>query len=130
MQTFVKSLNKLYRTEPALYNFNFSPEGFEWLSADDADHSIFAYIRKGHKAEDTLIVILNMTPVYRENYRMGLPFKAKWKEIFNSDDKVFFGSGKLNAEVFKVEKVEANRREYSIQINIAPLGAMVLKTTK
>jgi len=127
MQTFVKSLNKLYRTEPALYEFSFSPEGFEWLSADDADHSIFAYIRKGHKAADTLIVILNMTPVYRENYRMGLPFKASWKEIFNSDSKEFFGSGKLNPQSFVPEQIGANGREYSIQINIAPLGAMVLK---
>lgn len=128
MQTFVKSLNKLYRSEPALYNFSFSGEGFEWLSADDADHSIYAYIRKGHKAKDTLIVILNMTPVYRENYRIGLPFKANWKEIFNSDAKEFFGSGKLNTEVFKPEHVPGNHREYSISINIAPLGAMILKS--
>ncbi|MET1055450.1 MAG: 1,4-alpha-glucan branching protein GlgB [Pedobacter sp.] len=127
MQNYVKSLNKFYRSQPALYNFNFSAEGFEWLSADDADHSIFAYIRKGHKAEDTLIVILNMTPVYRENYRMGLPFKADWKEIFNSDDKEFFGSGKRNAGNFKPERIAANHREYSILINIAPLGAMILK---
>jgi 1,4-alpha-glucan branching enzyme len=127
MQTYVKSLNKLYRSEPALYEFSFSPEGFEWLSADDADHSIFAYIRKGHKASDTLIVILNMTPVYRENYRMGLPFRADWKEIFNSDRTEFFGSGKLNLETFVPENIPANGRECSIQINIAPLGAMVLK---
>ena len=127
MQTFVKALNKLYRTEPALYNFSFSAEGFEWLSADDADHSIYAYIRKGHKAKDTLIVILNMTPVYRENYRLGLPFKAKWKEIFNSDAAEFFGSGKLNPNSFNVEEVGANGRTHSVLINIAPLGAMILK---
>jgi 1,4-alpha-glucan branching enzyme len=128
MQTYVKSLNKLYRTEPALYNFSFSGEGFEWLSADDTNHSIYAYIRKGHKAKDTLIVILNMTPVYRENYRIGLPFKAKWKEIFNSDAEEFFGSGKLNTAVFKPDNISANNREYSIGINIAPLGAMILKS--
>ena len=128
MQNYVKSLNKLYRTEPALYNFSFSGEGFEWLSADDTNHSIYAYIRKGHKAKDTLIVILNMTPVYRENYRIGLPFKAKWKEIFNSDAEEFFGSGKLNTAVFKPESISANNREYSIGINIAPLGAMILKS--
>jgi len=127
MQTFVKSLNKLYRSEPALYEFSFSAEGFEWLSADDADHSIYVYIRKGHQASDTLIIILNMTPVYRENYRIGLPIKNNWKEIFNSDDAEFFGSGKLNRQVLKPEKIAANNREYSISINIAPLGAMVLK---
>ena len=129
MQTFVKSLNKLYRSEPALYEFNFSGEGFEWLSADDASHSIYVYIRKGHKAKDTLIVILNMTPVYRENYRIGLPFKASWKEIFNSDAGEFFGSGKVNDEAFKTEEIAANHREFSITVDIAPLGAMILKSS-
>jgi len=128
MQTYVRALNKLYRSEPALYKFSFSAEGFEWLSADDTDHSIYAYIRKGHQAGDTLIVILNMTPVYRENYRMGLPFEARWKEIFNSDDAAFFGSGKLNSQAFLPEEIEANGRTHSIAINIAPLGAMVLKS--
>ncbi|MBB6269601.1 1,4-alpha-glucan branching enzyme [Pedobacter cryoconitis] len=130
MQTYVKALNKLYRTEPGLYDFNFSAEGFEWISADDSNHSIYVYTRKGHKAKDTLIVILNMTPVYRQDYRIGLPFKASWKEIFNSDETDFFGSGKLNTSVFEPETVKANGRDYSILINIAPLGAMVLKTVE
>ena len=69
-----------------------------------------------------------MTPVYRQNYRIGLPFKASWKEIFNSDDVEFFGSGKLNKQVSLPEAVKADGRDYSILINIAPLGAMVLKT--
>ncbi|QNK62976.1 1,4-alpha-glucan branching protein GlgB [Pedobacter sp. PAMC26386] len=128
MQTYVKALNKLYRAEAGLYDFNFSAEGFEWISADDKDHSIFVYTRKGHKAKDTLIIILNMTPVYRQNYKIGLPFKASWKEIFNSDATEFFGSGKLNATVFLPEAIKANGRDYSIAINIAPLGAMVLKS--
>jgi len=128
MQTYVKALNKLYRSEPALYDFSFSGEGFEWISADDRDHSIYVYTRKGHLAKDTLIIILNMTPVYRQNYRIGLPFKASWKEIFNSDDAEFFGSGKQNQGIFKPEAINADGREYSITINIAPLGAMVLKT--
>ncbi|MET4140896.1 1,4-alpha-glucan branching protein GlgB [Pedobacter sp. UYP1] len=128
MQTYVKALNKLYRTEPGLYDFNFSSEGFEWISADDSDHSIYVYTRKGHKAKDTLIVILNMTPVYRQNYKIGLPFKASWKEIFNSDATEYFGSGKLNTAAFVPEAFSANGRDYSISINIAPLGAMILKT--
>ena len=128
MQTYVKALNHLYRDEHGLHDFNFSGEGFEWISADDADHSIYIYTRKGHKAKDTLIVILNMTPVYRENYRIGLPFKAKWKEIFNSDAEEFFGSGKLNTGTFEPEQVEANNREYSIEVNIPPLGAIILKS--
>lgn len=128
MQTYVKALNKLYRTEPGLHDFNFSAEGFEWISADDSNHSIYVYTRKGHQAKDTLIVILNMTPVYRQNYKIGLPFKASWKEIFNSDATEYFGSGKLNTTAFVPEAASVNGREYSISINIAPLGAMILKT--
>ena len=130
MQTFVKALNHLYRSEPGLHDFNFSHEGFEWISADDVNHSIYIYTRKGHTAEDTLIVILNMTPVYRENYRIGLPFKANWKEIFSSDAEEFFGSGKLNKNVFKPQQIPGNHREYSIEVNIPPLGAIILKQSK
>ncbi|SDM68887.1 1,4-alpha-glucan branching protein GlgB [Pedobacter antarcticus] len=127
MQRYVKALNHLYRAEPALYHFGFSHEGFEWLSADDADHSVYVYTRKGAAAEDTLIIILNMTPVYRENYRVGLPFEAEWEEIFNSDEEIYFGSGKLNKQTFKPESFQYGERAFSIQLNIAPLAAMVLK---
>ena len=129
LQTTVKALNKLYRTEPALYADNYSYESFEWINADDTQHSIYIYIRRGLKAKDTLIVVLNLTPVYRENYRIGLPFKAKWKEIFNTDASVFFGSGKVNDQAYLTEQVACHHREYSISMNIPPLAAVVLKTS-
>lgn len=127
MQRFVKALNHLYRSEPALYHFGFSAEGFEWISADDSDHSLYVYTRKGPDAADTLIIILNMTPVYRENYRIGLPFKADWEEIFNSDEECFFGSGKLNQQTLLTQQQQYGARAYSMQLNIAPLAAMILK---
>ncbi len=130
MQHTVRAINKLYTSEPALYEYSFSSEGFEWIEADDARHSIYIYIRKGKKAKDTLIVILNLTPVYRENYRVGLPFKAKWKEIFNTDAKEFFGSGKLNSKTILPEKISWHHREYSILLNIPPLAVTILKQDK
>ncbi len=130
MQKTVRAINKLYTSEPALYEHSFSYEGFEWISADDGRHSIYVYIRKGKKAKDTLIVILNLTPVYRENYRIGIPFKARWKEIFNTDAKEFFGSGKLNNKLIAPEKVGCHEREYSIVLNIPPLGVTILKQEK
>ncbi|MNL19523.1 1,4-alpha-glucan branching enzyme GlgB [compost metagenome] len=130
MQKTVRAINKLYTSEPALYEHSFSPEGFEWINADDARHSIYIYIRKGKKAKDTLIVILNLTPVYRENYRIGLPFKAKWKEIFNTDAKEFFGSGKHNNKLILPEKVACHNRDYSIVLNVPPLAATILKQGK
>ncbi|MEJ5960644.1 1,4-alpha-glucan branching protein GlgB [Pedobacter immunditicola] len=127
MQETVKALNHLYRTEPALYANNYSHDSFEWINADDEQHSIYIYQRKGLKAKDTLIVILNLTPVYRANYRVGLPFKAKWKEIFNTDEPEFFGSGKVNDHVHLPEQIACHYREYSINMAIPPLGAVVLK---
>jgi 1,4-alpha-glucan branching enzyme len=130
MQKTVRAINQLYRSEPALYEYSFSAEGFEWITADDADQSIYIYIRKGKKAKDTLIVILNLTPVYRQDYRLGLPIKSNWKEIFNTDAEEFFGSGQLNASVLQPEEVECHGRQYSTVLNVAPLAAIVLKQSK
>ena len=127
MQDLVKALNHLYRNEPALYADNYAAHSFEWINADDEQHSIYIYIRKGLKAKDTLIVVLNLTPVYRENYRIGLPFKAQWKEIFNTDATEFFGSGKTNDEPYLPEHQGCNHREYSINMAVPPLSAVVLK---
>lgn len=127
MQKTVRAINKLYTSEPALYEYSFSYEGFEWINADDANNSIYIYLRKGRKAKDTLIVILNLTPVYRENYLVGLPFKAKWKEIFNTDAIEFFGSGKLNENLLLPQKTACHGREYAIELNVPPLAAIVLK---
>ncbi|MES2455233.1 MAG: 1,4-alpha-glucan branching protein GlgB [Bacteroidota bacterium] len=130
MQKTVRAINKLYKSEPALYEYSFSGEGFEWINADDGENSIYIYIRKGIKAKDTLVVILNLTPVYRENYRVGLPFKAKWKEIFNTDADEFYGSGKLNQGTLQPDAEECHGREYSLVLNVPPLAALILKQTK
>lgn len=127
MQQLVKALNQLYRKEPALYQYNFSYDGFEWINADDTDQSVFTYCRKGSKAKDTLLIALNLTPVYRENFRVGVPAKGKWKEIFNTDDVWFYGSGKLNSKPVATENITSNHRKQSITINLPPLGVTILK---
>ena len=129
MQQFVKALNKLYKAEPALYHFNFSYEGFEWIEADDANNSIFIYQRKGEKAKDTLVIALNLTPVYLQNFRMGMPTKGKWKEIFNSDEKEFFGSGNVNAGILITENENMHHQKQSVVVNIPPLGIAIFKKT-
>lgn len=127
MQQLVKALNFLYRKEPALYHYGFSYEGFEWIEADDASNSIFIYARKGPKAKDTLVIILNLTPVYRENFRIGIPMKGKWKEIFNTDSIDFYGTGKLNNGFFQTENQSMHNSDQSIVINIPPLGVSIFK---
>lgn len=130
MQKTVRAINQLYTSEPALYVHSFSHEGFEWINADDAEHSVYSYIRKGAKASETLIVILNLTPVFRKTYRVGLPFKAKWKEIFNTDASEFFGSGKSNLGILLPEQEYCHGREYSMVLDLPPLSAIVLKQAR
>lgn len=130
MKELVKALNQLYKKEPALYHHNFSYDGFDWINADDIENSVYSYARKSDKAKDTLLVVINVTPVYRENYRIGLPSKGKWKEIFNTDAEEFFGSGKLNLGDLVSEAVEYNGQKQSILINVPPLGVSIFKKVK
>lgn len=127
MQALVRELNLLYRNEPALFNYNFSYEGFEWLSADEANESIYVYQRKGRQVEDTLVIAINLTPVYRESYRVGIPLKGQWIEIFNSDAEMFYGSGKVNIETFYPDIIAHQHQEQSVLINLPPLAVVVLK---
>ena len=117
----------MYKKEPALYHYNFSYDGFDWINADDTENSVYSYARKSDKAKDTLLVVINVTPVYRENYRLGTPNKGKWKEIFSSDAAEFFGSGKLNNEVLTSEMIAYNGQKQSILINVPPLGVTIFK---
>ena len=130
VQELIKGLNTLYKKEPALYEKQFTGEGFEWIDYNDAENSVFTYIRKGHKDADDLIIACNMTPVPKESYKLGLPRKGKLKEIFNSDLKKYFGSGGYKNKM-KTTKADAwHFRDHSIDITIPPLGMVVLKYEK
>lgn len=130
MQKLVKDLNWLYRKEPALYQHQFSYEGFEWIDADNADNSIFIYTRKGLKAKDTLVIVLNLTPVYREDFRIGMPMKGRWEEIFSTDADFYFGSGKLNEGILQTDTIPMHHRSQSLVINVPPLGVTIFKKAK
>ncbi|HSD07287.1 1,4-alpha-glucan branching protein GlgB [Flavobacterium sp.] len=127
IKLLITSLNKLYKTEPALYEKQFSPEGFEWINYSDHEHAVMSFIRKGNNAKDDLIVVLNFTQVVRENYRIGIPKKGKLIEIFNSDETEFGGSGLKNNKKLTTENIPYDGREYSIALTLPPLGMTVLK---
>jgi 1,4-alpha-glucan branching enzyme len=120
-------LNALYKSQPALYEKQFSVEGFEWINYSDNENSVLAYIRKGINEKENLIVVCNMTPVIHDNYRIGLPSKGMLTEIFNSDKVEYNGSGVSNAKPIKIEKESWNGREFSAEIVLAPLGICVFK---
>ena len=126
MFELVKSLNYLYRGEPALYEHSFSPAGFEWVEAGDSSNSVLAYIRKGVHDKDDLLVILNLTPVVRYAYRCGLPSEGEWTVVLNSDDKRYHGSG-VQQKPVKAEPIRWMDKAWSAMLTLPPLSGLVLK---
>ena len=127
-QTCLKQLNVLLKSEPALHEYNFSPEGFEWIDAGDRENCVLAYARKGMNPSDQLVIVLNMTPTPRANYRIGVPTAGNWTELFNSDTTDFFGSGLMNNNVH-TEAIAWHGRSQSVQLTLPPLGGIVLKNS-
>ncbi len=93
LSLLVRDLNILYRETPALYARDCEAEGFQWLAVDDADQSVFAWLRRGGPEDAPVAVIVNFTPVPRPDYRIGLPAAGRWREILNTDAAVYGGGG-------------------------------------
>ena len=127
LQKLVSDLNKLYKNSPALYEKQFEPDGFEWISYDDHKNSVMSYIRKGNNENDLLIVVCNMTPIPRENYRIGLPKKGKLVQLFNSDDKIYGGGGMSNTKTITIETKDWNLKQFSAEITVPPLGVVIFE---
>jgi len=130
MKEAVKALNALYKSEPALYERQFSGDGFEWIDGGNANDSVMIFGRKADDASNYLVIVLNMTPVSRDGFRVGVPYVGNWKEIFNSDTESFWGSGVQNTVAIKSEPVNWHGRENSINITLPPLAASVFKRIK
>ncbi|WP_435416273.1 1,4-alpha-glucan branching protein GlgB [Polaribacter aestuariivivens] len=126
-QTLVKELNKFYKKEKALHQKQFSHEGFEWIDHGDHQNSVLSYMRKGDNEKDNIIIVLNMTPVPREKYRIGLPKAGKLKEIFNSDDKKFHGTNQYKNKTAISESKTWNNRKNSIELDLPPLAMLAFK---
>lgn len=128
LQTFVKDLNHLYRTETALYENQFNHFGFEWVEANDGNNSIFVYLRKGKKEDDVLMTILNLTPRVLD-YKIGVNEGTTWEVILNSDDEKYAGSG-VKAEIIDEEDDEWMYRPNAIIMKLPPLAGVVLRQKK
>lgn len=123
----IQDLNRLYTTEPALYQFAFDQKGFEWVDYGDRENSVIIYMRKGHVLEENLMVICNFTPAPRHAYRVGVPARGSYKEIFNSDNLKYGGSGLLNQNTLTTSPVKYHGKDYSVTLTLPPLGITVLK---
>ncbi len=128
MKEFVKDLNHLYRNEAALYENNFSSDGFEWVEANDDDNSIYIYLRKGKKEDDVLMVVLNLTPRVLD-YKIGVDEGTNWEVILNSDDEKYAGSG-VKTEIIDEEDDEWMYRPNNIVLKLPALSGVVLRQKK
>ena len=123
----VQQLNHLYRTEPALYEKQFEQGGFEWVDLNHRSESVIVYKRKGKKEKDDILVILNLTPVVRHDWEVHVHGKAKWKEIFNSDSKEYWGTGDVYNPSIVSERIEKDAKWYKLKLHLPALSAIVLK---
>ncbi len=123
MLEYMKELLAIYRKYPSLYQIDNSWDGFEWINADDADRSIYSYYRKGKENKNRILVVLNMTPMRRENYRVGVPVKKKYKLILNSDDKRFGGNGGAIPTELAAQEGECDGKPYYLEFNLPAYGA-------
>ena len=130
MLRYVRDLIRLYRAYPALYRKDFETEGFEWISCLDADHSIISFLRRGEENDTELLILCNFTPVVYEDFRVGVPYPGKYKEIFNSDKKEYGGQGNTNPRVKNSKKVNMDGRENSMSIKVPPLGITIFTIHK
>ncbi|HCC47639.1 MAG TPA: 1,4-alpha-glucan branching enzyme [Elusimicrobia bacterium] len=127
MQNWVRDLNALYKAEPALHELNCNPAGFDWIDANDSQQSVTAFLRKGAKPEDTVLVVCNFTPVPRSGYRVGVPRGGFWKELLNSDAVTYWGSGQGNMGGVKAEDTPCHARPYSLSLTLPPLSVSFFK---
>ena len=127
VQNLVRDLNHLMQAQAALHEVDFNWQGFEWIDANDSDNSVFAFLRRGKKPEDLLVVILNATPVVREGYRTGVPNAGYYEEVMNTDAVRYGGSNVGNLGGQNASNQPAQGRPHSLCLSLPPLAAIFLK---
>ncbi len=125
MHEYVKELLKIYRKYPAMYSIDNDWGGFEWLNADDSENSTYSFFRKDATGKNNVLFVLNMTPMMREGYKVGVPKKKKYKLLLNSDEKRFGGNGNVIPEELSAVKGDCNYKDYYISFDLPPYGAAV-----
>lgn len=127
---FFKELNHLYLDNRSLWELDHDYRGFNWIEADNSEQSILIFNRRSRNDEDTLVFIINFTSTVYYDYRIGVPFLGEYKEIFNTDDERYGGSGQVMGENLFAEKVQFQDQPYSLKIKVPPMATLVLKVTK
>ncbi len=128
LQTTVRELNRFYRSEPALYEVDFSYQGFDWVDFHDVENSIIAFLRWSEGRKQFILFACNFTPMPRKHYRLGVPKPGLYREIFNTDAEMFGGSNMGNGpELIPAEPVEFHNRPQSISVTLPPLAVVAFR---
>lgn len=127
LQEFTKDLLHLYKKNKAMYELDCSPEGFEWVNVDDAERSIYSFIRHSKDGKKNLLFVCNFTPMERAEYRVGVPRRKQYKLILDSDEKKYGGEGKVRPEIYKSVKKECDGRPFSFAYDLPPYGVAVFE---
>ncbi len=127
VQQWNKDLNGFYRQEPALFELDFSQEGFEWIDCHDWEGSTTSFVRKSKSTDSMVLVICNFTPIARHNYRVGVPQGGYWREVLNSDAPAYGGSGLGNYGGVEAGEIESHGRAHSLSLTLPPLSTLFLK---
>ena len=122
----MRDLNTLYKALPALHALDCVAEGFRWVVLDDADQSVFAYLRLGGENSTPVLVVCNFTPVPRYGYRLGVPQGGAWREALNTDAATYGGSNVGNGGAVQAEDVASHELPASLLLTLPPLATIIL----
>jgi 1,4-alpha-glucan branching enzyme len=125
VQRLVRDLNHIYREQPALWQRDDDPSAFSWIEANDAENSVVAFARVG-RDDRPLVCVMNLTPVPREGYRVGLPRSGRWRELINTDAESYGGSGVGNLGAVEAEPLPWHGQPVSAALTLPPLGVIWL----
>ncbi len=127
VQQLVRDLNRLVRAEPALHELDTDPAGMEWVDANDSDNSVLSFLRKGREGRGDIVVVCNLTPVPRYDYRVGVPRAGFWREVLNTDAREYGGSGIGNLGGLGAAAEPCHGRPHSLDLVLPPLAVVALR---
>ena len=130
LQRFVSDLNRVYQAEPGLWESDFDHEGFFWVDCSDHENSVLSFVRQNKSLSSRLLIILNLTPVLRNGYRLGVPEAGRWAEVLNSDAGLYGGSNQGNLGGVNSEPIASHGHAQSVPVTLGPMGVTVLRLEK
>jgi 1,4-alpha-glucan branching enzyme len=126
IQALVRDLNRLYRSEPALWEVDSDPTGFWWIEPNDADANVIAFARQSRNAQRVVVFVANLSPVPRGPYRLGLPRSCRWRETINTDSTFYGGSDLGNLGGVQPDPIPWHGQPFSAEVTLPPLAAVWL----